>query len=179
MCDLQTLIPCGYTVIWENFMWNFFLCKIFCVKIFCGLWQATIIKHTKCTCILYTNICAFIFVVCLPHRNLLTMSISQITVRVLCKKLPFKRRSQFDYHSTWQNFSRKLLLTCIVSWSVICGHTFLMYMFWTVIHNGTPIIQTLSSRSMHKCMFCQKLPSQSMHKCVFWYISLYIILIIQ
>ena len=58
-----------------------FSCKIFVLKYFRGLWQPTIIKHTKC--ILYTNICAFNFVVRLPHENILTTNISQTTVFIL------------------------------------------------------------------------------------------------
>ena len=66
-------------------MLNFFVCKIFVLKYFCGSWQPTISKHMKY--ILYTNIRAFNFMVCLPHEKILTMNFSQITTLVVSRLL--------------------------------------------------------------------------------------------
>ena len=49
------------------------------LKYFRGLWPPMIIKHMKCTCILYTNIRVFNFHTSPAHENNLTTNISQST----------------------------------------------------------------------------------------------------
>ena len=97
-----------------------------------------IIKHTKC--ILYTNICAFIiFVVHLPHENILTTNISQSTV-----------------------YTHILFISSMFTW-----HHFFPWWRWQVLnfwfksHNAVPPVNPLIDKKLKLVSLIQQNTSSS------------------